>query len=138
MSYRLFEDASIITVELEDSQTSYHPPKALLLNASSYFRSALQSGFQESSEHKLRLPGCETEVFKVFLYWLGNRSIPVLADDFHAHDGEEWYEVAEKHSMLLIKVWVFADACLLPNLQNLVVRAFQSSINFSSRNDSFW
>lgn len=83
--------------------------KALLVNASRYFKIALTQGWLESKKTKLPLHEVELEVAEHFLYFLirGEILLPAATTD---------------NELLPVRLWVFADMIELPKLQNLAMR----------------
>ena len=95
----------------------------MLYNASEYFVKAL-ANFKEGNERLLRLPGCDLDVFQVFCHWLINKTLPAFAGEItatHTSSGQE--TLAAQFTVLLSKVWVFADACLIRGFQNEAMHA---------------
>lgn len=71
-----FTDGQVITIKLEDTEETFLVQRALLCCASDYFITALEGRFKEGIENVVRLPGCDTETFKLFLYWIGYHQLP--------------------------------------------------------------
>ena len=83
---------------------------------------ALQGHFKEATEKNLRLPGCDSEVFKVFLYWMWRNEAPAFAQEVDALDNPTPRQVAvDNREMLLIRAWMFGDGYLIPKFQNEVM-----------------
>ena len=103
---------------------TYSVRKALLCNASKYFVKALDGPFTERLDRTLKLPGCDHDTFKLFLYWLCNRELPPVAnapdDDLSV---ETIYASFTQRTKVLIRLWCLADACLMPKLQNTSMSA---------------
>lgn len=91
--------------------------KALLCSVSDYFVKALDGPFQESSQSTLRLPGCDADTFRLFLYWLCHRRFP----EYRALEERSDAYILQVQE-LLVRLWCFAEALLLPNLQNETMR----------------
>lgn len=97
--------------------------RALHCSASDYFRSALLGSFSEAKDKKLRLPGCDTAVFELFLYWICNKTLPNFETQTTglSWDDEDYAaseEFASKIQALLARLWYVAGMYLLPVLQN--------------------
>ena len=133
MVSRRFQDDHIITITLEDgSGTTFRIQKALLCSASQYFVKALQGSFKESDEHALRLPGCDADTFRLFLYWLCHGRLPEdMKDKGPPGDHEERDMFCRRRQELFIRLWCFADAYLLPKIQNEAMRAFLDHLRSS-------
>lgn len=107
-------DDHLITIALGDDNNSvYSVQKAVLCTASSYFTKAFDGSFSESKERTLKLPGCNSTTFELFLYRLCHQKLPekMYDDDF---------ETCEPCGVqpALVQLWYFADAYLMPKLQN--------------------
>lgn len=117
----------LIAITLEDCPRHFSVSKALLYNASDYFRKALDSGFMESSKRILRLPGCDEQTFNLFLYYTTKNALPdfktLCADVCKSNPG--WDGAHARRSELqcaLVRLWTFGDAYLIPKLQNLAMK----------------
>lgn len=89
----------------------FYVQKALLVNASSYFATALGDAFVEGKTHELTLPGCDLKTFEVFLYWLGHKHLP-RTSGWRAIE-EVCYDFQER----LLQLWLFADRYMLLELR---------------------
>lgn len=113
-----YQDDNPIKIALDDSINSYFVQKAVLCSASDYFVKALQENtFSEGQTRTLRLPGCDEGTLVLFLYWLTYRELPAGHLQKHGEDAS-----CRCHGAM-IKLWAFADACLLPQLQNSAIYA---------------
>lgn len=81
---------------------------------------ALQGGFREASTATLTLPGCDIDTFELFLHYLVNRDLPdselVVGHAVAESDGQLAAIVA--YQAKLVRLWIFADAIMMPRLQN--------------------
>jgi hypothetical protein len=120
-------------VALESSSESYTVSKALLCQASPFFLKALTGNFNEAKERTLRLPGCEPDVFELFLHYLYERSLPdfedlarVLRAGKVRNSKNATISTTQRK---LIGLWCFADERLMPALQNDAMRALLVVLN---------
>ena len=120
----MFEHGDVVTIALESTTQTFSVQKALLCNASRYFTTALSGAFKESDAQTLKLPGCDEHTFRLFLYWLCNHKFPDPYKDAVTltHGSEEKKAYITTQQLLLVKLWVFGDAYLLPRLQNDTMR----------------
>jgi hypothetical protein len=103
--------------------------RALLCAASEYFRSALLGSFAEAEDKTLRLPGCDTTVFELMLYWLCMRGLPDISDQLlllsdEDKDRDNTEETIGKAQASLVRLWHIAGMYLMPALQNFVMVCF--------------
>lgn len=115
----------MIEVALEDGG-QYTVQRAVLCNASEYFRAALLGRFAEARDKKLRLPGCESALFEILLYWICNRELPDLAPEtdllpWGVEKIEESYLTLAGIQEELVRAWHLADMYLMPALQNEIM-----------------
>ena len=118
--YRRFTDGQIIAVKLEDVEETFLVQKAVLTSASSYFIAALEGEFKESTESTLKLPGCTKETFELFLFWICHRELPGLWEWLDKGDSaaKTYQQTAGRAQTAFVRLWCFADAYLMPKLQN--------------------
>lgn len=69
---------------------------------------------------------CTTSVFELFLFWLCNRHLPVSIaahENFYAEleTVDEIREIEEQQTRL-VDLWIFAERCYIPALQNEAMR----------------
>ena len=86
--------------------------KNLLCHHSSYFKAALEGGFEESKTGVIDLRDEDVEVFSVFNEWL--------------YSGDVTYEHYEAHHGMwsaLLKLYVFAEKRVVPEFQNALIDA---------------
>ena len=81
--------------------------KELLCNIAPYFDAALKGSFQEAQEQTIEMPDEDAEVFEYFQLW--------AYTDCVVTETETEKDVTP---MLLIKLYVFAEARCIPRLQN--------------------
>lgn len=100
----------------------------MLCHASPYFVKALNGSFKEGKERKLRLPGCDPDTFERFIGYLANGQLPDYKAIYLAmkseQDDSQRLEIHEGFQNQLISLWSFADAHLMPELQNEAMRHF--------------
>ncbi|KAK4501713.1 hypothetical protein PRZ48_007522 [Zasmidium cellare] len=122
----LFVKDGPVIVALEGCAETFSVSRALLLSASEYFRKALSNGFAETSEQTLRLPGCDEETFRFFLYYMTTNTLPDFGAEFQAfykseHTVEETAAMRVQFQVALVRIWCFGDIYLMPKLQNAAV-----------------
>jgi hypothetical protein len=74
---RYWRDKSLITITLEGTDETYSIPGAMLCLASPYFGKALDGPFYEAESRKINLPGCDSDIFQLFLFWLVHDGKPI-------------------------------------------------------------
>ena len=70
----------MITVIAGADETEFSVQRALLTNASKWFKSAPEGHFAEKTTRILRFPGVEPQVIECFLYYLFQACSPFEAD----------------------------------------------------------
>lgn len=87
--------------------------KGLLCNIAPYFDAALKGSFKEAEEQSIEMPEEDAEVFKYFQLWAYTDCILTESE-------------TEKDILpiLLIKLYIFAEARCIPRLQNAVIDLF--------------
>ncbi|KAI9877699.1 MAG: hypothetical protein M1830_003106, partial [Pleopsidium flavum] len=98
----------IITVGSEAQPLKVH--RDLICFYSHFFRAALRSPFKKSLDGKVHLPDDPVEVLELFMRWLYTQKLT---------NGE--CEPRNLSRTLLFDLYVFADKCDIPQLQNKVV-----------------
>lgn len=126
-----FQLDQLVAIQVDDAEETYFVPKHILLKSSEYFEGALQGQFIETKQQKLRLPGCDTTTLHLFLNWLCNRTLSTLCDELYEltdgdveDDSQEVRQAASKLQVILVKLWVFGEAYLMPKLQNETMECF--------------
>lgn len=104
----------MVTIVLEEDGSRFTVQSALLCSASDYFVKALEGPFKEANERTLSLPGCDAKIFSIFLYWMCNRELPNLNGPSEKDD--RFFDSMFRWQKLLIRLWVFGDAYLIPAL----------------------
>lgn len=130
----MFEDSTIVTVQLDNTDENFHVQKALLCNVSKYFVRALTGEFIESKSNTLRLPGCKKATFSLFLYWLCHRSLPEnltteLESEAEIPEGSDKWWTPSYNQQQLISLWGFGDIYLMPSLQNEAMRMLVKNVS---------
>ncbi|KXT02230.1 hypothetical protein AC578_5072 [Pseudocercospora eumusae] len=121
-----FKADELIKIELEDGGI-FTVQKATLCHRSPYFKAALEENkFKEGMEKKLRLPGCTTKAFEMFLYWMIHSNIPHIFDCFEVHppipDPSQGRDKrSDEFQVTLVQLWVLADILLLPELRDKAI-----------------
>jgi hypothetical protein len=94
----------------DDESKTVFVHKSYLCRYSKYFRAALNTpAFAETDSQEVDLEEMGTEAFDSFLHWVYHRSIPPL-------------ETVNLHQLQdLLRLWIFADKYIVPNLQNYVM-----------------
>ena len=113
-------------IALEDTETTFSVQKALLCHVSDYFVKALNSGFKESTTQTLKLPGCDVETFRHFLYWLSTRELYRL--DYSKLDRYGRFDDINHLQLTLVHLWVFADRFAILQLQDAVMRGLFEAV----------
>lgn len=126
VAYSRFTEGLTVTIQLENTTKTFMVQRALLCSLSDYFTTALGGSFKEGRDNTLRLPGCDTETFKMFLYWACNRSLPEAPEP-----GKGTTPANQTFQFIMVKVWCFADAILLPQLQNDAMKALLDGLRYA-------
>lgn len=114
---RSFQDATLVALTIGDDPERYFFQKEHLFLASNYFEKALKDGnFTEEDIPALSLASCDLLTLNHFLHWLTFRKLPQL------HEEDEG-ATCQCHKAM-IKLWVFADTCAMPALQNEAMKRF--------------
>jgi hypothetical protein len=69
----------------------------------------------------LKLPGCDTDTFELFLYWLHNKGLPSEFDK--VPPGLRSTELLERRK-LMVQLWGFGNAYLMPKIQNVAMNTY--------------
>jgi hypothetical protein len=95
------------------SKQEFSMHKGLLCNIAPYFDAALKGSFKEAEEQRIEMPEEDAEVFKYFQLWAYTDCILTESE-------------TEKDILpiLLIKLYIFAEARCMPRLQNAVIDLF--------------
>lgn len=115
----------MICISLEDGG-SFNVQKALLCEASNYFVEALNGRFVESVSKTLRLPGCDTQTFKLFLFWICKQTLPGHADS------ARWsrsYEVIGVYLVQMVRLWALGEMLMMPKMQNAAMQQLLEAMN---------
>lgn len=113
-----------VKILVGQDETPFSIHKDLLCHYSSYFRAALNGGFEEAAKNEIKLLDEDPQIFNVFLEWLytGNLYEPRTTIDPNGKADEERTDVALT-CILILKLWVFGDKRGAPKLQNDAVDA---------------
>ena len=100
-----------------------------MCSASDYFVKALNGKFKEATDYTLRLPGCDEDALRFFVYYLTHGKTLLEFDETCGELAGSWDErdsdasqFARKHILILMHVWKFADVTLMPKLQNVAIK----------------
>ena len=104
---------TIVEIAVGPEKVLFNIHKGLLCRNSSYFRSALEGEFKESSEGKVHLPEDDPEVFQRFQLWLYTGS--VIESSGEGTKAIDW--------MVFFRLYVFGDARGVAGLQNATIDA---------------
>lgn len=132
-----FVKDDMITIELEDGG-SFTVQKALLSIASDYFDRAVNGRFMESSTKTLKLKEWTTESFQLFLHWICRRSLPDFFSELDKLPSDTPEQdtsgdaVRDAATIQLIQLWVNADMCLMPALQNAAMEELLKVLSIST------
>jgi hypothetical protein len=99
-----------IMVEVVASEKSFFIEKNLLCSKSSYFKTALNSGFMEAHTNRIPL-GERLNLFQIFHYWLKQGNLDFM-------DSKTWSQSAEE---AFVKISGFADRRGVPALADLIL-----------------
>ena len=102
----------VINVSLEPGceAESFYVHKNFITHYSPYFNAAFNGSFAEGQSQKMDLEDTEPHVFGTFVNWL-------YSQDIENAEGEV------PDDATLVNLWLLADKCLVPKLQNQVMRA---------------
>lgn len=103
-----------VSVEAGCEVESFYVHKNFITHYSPYFDAAFNGNFAEGQSQKLDLEDTEPHVFGTFVNWL-------YSQDIETAEGE----VPEVST--LVNLWLLADKCLVPKLQNQVMHALDKS-----------
>ncbi|PSN63929.1 hypothetical protein BS50DRAFT_647822 [Corynespora cassiicola Philippines] len=126
------KNSSIILLEVGAEPVKYYVHEALLSLHSDYFSKALDSYWREGEERRVYMTNLELGVANVFVDWLYTQRLPnteKLCMDIQGFKplSDDTISV----TMVILKVYVFADRFLIPSLKSAALRLFQDyhSIN---------
>ncbi|KAM0797440.1 hypothetical protein BDR22DRAFT_892292 [Usnea florida] len=114
---------TIIYVNVGPTRERFGIHKSLLSHHSSYFKAALEGGFEESKTGVINLRDEDPDVFWAFKEWL--YSDAVAYQHYPTHDGK-W--------SALINFYVFAEKNIIPKFQNALIDAM---IGFASESETY-
>ena len=97
----------MVQVKVGPDKTIFSFHKDLLCNAAAYFRAALDGKFREAEEKSIEMPEDNPEIFNYFQFWIYGGSI------LETHETEK-----DIDDSILVKLWVFAEARGIFELQN--------------------
>lgn len=99
-----------VSLEAECEAECFYVHKNFITHYSPYFNAAFNGNFAEGQSQKLDLEDTEPHVFGTFVNWL-------YSQDIENAEGEV------PDDSTLVNLWLLADKCLVPRLQNQVMRA---------------
>lgn len=119
----------VITIALENVDERFTVSKALLCDASDYFKKALDGGFREASDKVLRLPDCDADTLRLFTGYLTRRTLPSF-NEIYAGKGshEEKTEEVVARQCMLVRLWAFGGKYFLPRMQNAAMVSLANSL----------
>lgn len=109
---------SLITIVPDGSTKTFSVSKAILCDTSEFFVKALNGDFKEAHKSTLRFPGFGVETVEWFLFWAHKRHLPDFETQILGSDKGDENSARDAAQTTLISIWVFADAHLVPKLQN--------------------
>ncbi len=92
------------------SSQEFNMHKGLLCDISPYFEACLKGNFKEAEEQTTKMPDEDAEVFKYFQHWAYTDCIIAESETESDIEGK-----------LLIQLYIFAEACCIPRLQNAMI-----------------
>lgn len=110
---------SLVAIIPEGTTEKMLVSKVLLCQTSDYFVSVLNGQFKESNEQTLRFPGWSADVIELFVYWAYKWVLPQFQEK--TEDGYREREATSDQMTILVRLWMFGDAHLIPRLQNCVM-----------------
>lgn len=123
---RLFSDR-VVTVLVGPSEVQWRLHENLLSGISDFFRSAFNSGFQESIEDKLTMPEDDPHSFELFVRWLYIRALTPSAvsnstTSAHVMLGKDFTGGSSTACIQdYLKLYVLASKVLVEELENACV-----------------
>ena len=118
----------MITIVATDTGDEYHVQKTNLLEASAYFRKALDGQFAEATSKRITLPGTDADTVKMLVFWLCKNEVPKFGQEVfeaypHDEEGEPIGdgECMREPMLLLAKLWTLGDQIMMPKLQDEVM-----------------
>ena len=111
----------MVTLLVGPTKMPFYVHKNKICEASSFFRSAFESGFRETEDQKVTLPEDDVEIVDAFLDWIYSRQF----DHLQTKDGLS-YENAD----CIIGLFLFADKYGVPDLKtNIIDKLFDFAKN---------
>ncbi|MDI1488145.1 MAG: hypothetical protein OHK93_007419 [Ramalina farinacea] len=139
----------LITVGPEKAKHYVHSP--LLCEESGFFRAAINSGFKESSEQVIDLPGEKAEHLDNFIHWLYREKFPKLSaeivnnTEYPKHDNDiikstdrlcyqftfaDKYDIPRLRKYVLLELIKLAHNCKAPSA-SMIVRYYEATVKKS-------
>jgi hypothetical protein len=125
----------MVTIDIKDAKKTYKVQKSLLCTAAKYFRDALGGSWAERGSKPITLPDCDEETCQYFIYWLAYRKLPsslANEDSPMDADGDDTGSDDTLNSCRLVKIWVFGDKYVMPQLQNATMTLLISNVRKNS------
>jgi hypothetical protein len=145
-------------VDEEDIKQTFRVHKDLICQYSPFFKAAFDGTFEESQTQTMRMEDVDTDLFGILVHWLYTKEIPSersfvpsrilvidgtagkviygfrhesdVADSSMAlltlQEANKWKDL--KELVLLAKIWMLADRCLMPRLQNNSMKLLHAEI----------
>ena len=111
----------LVTLESEDGSQALKVSKATLCSISDYFSNALDGGFIEGTQRRIKLPGTQQDTVKLFAFWVSRRSLPDFVFKLEKvldAAPTRTRDLSTPYLMPLVRLWILADMLLVPKLQN--------------------
>lgn len=121
MCNRPFTADSLISIVPDGNEKAFTVSKHILCQTSDYFVKALDGNFKEANEKVLRLPGWNSDVVELFISWAYKPFLPdyrYLCEP--TLENRTTLETSDTQK-LLMRLWTFADAHLIPKLQDAAI-----------------
>ena len=106
-------EQSVVEVKISGTHQSFFVEKDLLCNKSSYFKTALASGFMEANTGKFLLNE-RLDLFKIFYHWLKQGNLNFM-------DSADWAESVGDVLFAFVEIYSFADRRGVPALADLIL-----------------
>ena len=101
--------------------------KDLICKTASFFKAAFDGSFKEGEQQSMEMPEDDPKIFKYFLCWV--QTGYVLVEE----DAEEDAEEEELETFDIIRLYCFAEAYGIPDLQNTTIGYLLDRVALSNR-----
>lgn len=122
----------MITIDVGADHAKYSVYAELISYYSGYFKGTLNGSWKEAEDRVIELPDIEPRVFDIFIDWLYTKKLPWKTRDWVAPSPENdsgSHGHGQQAERLMMKVYVFADRFLVPELGVAMFRYFANFCN---------